>query len=81
MARPVNVYAPDVFAVTVAVEAPVNATVAPLPPEPLIVPEIENVCVETAVETKFMPVTFAVVTAAAKEAGLNVKPVWLTVTV
>jgi hypothetical protein len=42
-ANPVKVYTPEVFAVTVAVAAPVNRTVAPEPPAPLIVPLIVKV--------------------------------------
>ncbi len=74
-ARPVNEYAPAVLAVTVAVEVPVNLTVAPLPPEPVIVPEIENVCAAVAVEVKFAPVMFAVVIVSANDGEVKVKPV------
>jgi hypothetical protein len=42
-AMPEKVYAPEVSAVADAVAAPVNATVAPGPPAPLIVPEIVKV--------------------------------------
>jgi hypothetical protein len=73
-ARPVKLYAPDAFAVTVAADAPVNLTVAPEPPGPLIVPEIENVCGAVAVDVKLMPVTLAALIVAACDAGLNVKP-------
>ena len=73
-------YAPAALAVTVAVDVPVNLTVAPLPPVPLIVPEIEKVCGAIAVAVKFAPVMFAVVIVSASEAGLKVKPVWLGVT-
>jgi hypothetical protein len=44
--RPLNVYAPELFAVVVAVAAPPNVTVAPPPPATgLIVPEMLKVCV------------------------------------
>ena len=76
-----NVYTPEALAVVAAEDVPVKDTVAPEPPDPLIVPEIENVCGATAVAAKFTPVIFAVVTDSASEAGLNVNPVWLGVTV
>jgi hypothetical protein len=41
--RPVNAYVPVEFAVVVEVDAPVSRTVAPLPPGPLIVPEMLKV--------------------------------------
>jgi hypothetical protein len=51
-----------VLAVIVAVAAPLNVTVAPLPPEiGLIVPEMLNVC---ATPLKFMPVRLAPFTVA-----------------
>ena len=81
MARPVKVYAPAALAVTVAVDVPVNLTVAALPPVPLIVPEIENVVGAVAVAVKFAPLMFAVVIVSASDVGLKVKPVWLGVTV
>ena len=69
-------YAPAALAVTVAVKAaPVNRTVAALPPAPLIVPLMVNVCV-----AKFA-VAFALLIVTAVLAGLNVKPVLLGVTV
>ena len=74
-ASPVNVYTPEAFAATVAVDVPVRLTVAPLPPVPLIVPEIEKVVGAVAVEVKFAPVMFAVVMVSANEVGLKVKPV------
>ena len=80
-AKPVNVKAPDALAVVVWLAAPLKVNVAPEPPGPLIVPEIENVCGATAVAVKFAPVTFAVVIDSGSEAGLKVKPVWLGVTV
>ena len=49
-ANPENVYPPEAFAVTVAVDVPIRLTVAPLPPVPLIVPVIVKVC---AMELKF----------------------------
>ena len=80
-ARPVNVYTPEALAVTVAADVPVRLTDAPLPPVPLIVPEIENVVGAIAVDVKFAPVMFAVVMVSASDVGLKVKPVWLGVTV
>jgi hypothetical protein len=78
----VKVYAPEAFAVVVAPEAPLSVTVAPLPPAVgLIVPEIENVGAGVAVAVKFSPVTLAEATVVAWDAGLNVNPVWLGVTV
>jgi hypothetical protein len=66
----------------VALEAPLSVTVAPLPPAVgLIVPEIENVGAGVAVAVKFKPMTLAEAIVAACEAGLNVNPVWLGVTV
>ena len=59
---------------TVAEEVPVRATVAPLPPVPLIVPEIENVWGVEAVDVKFIPVTFATVIVVACDVGPNVNP-------
>jgi hypothetical protein len=42
--KPVNVYAPALFAVVVAVAVPLSDTLAPLPPAAgLIVPEMLNV--------------------------------------
>jgi hypothetical protein len=46
---------PDVFAVTVAVAAPVNFTVAPDPPDPLIVPVTVKVCVELKLAVLLAP--------------------------
>jgi hypothetical protein len=66
----------------VAPEVPLNVTVAPAPPDVgLNVPEIVNVCVDVAVAVKFNPVTLAEATVVAWDAGLNVNPVWLGVTV
>ena len=66
----------------VAPEVPLNVTVAPAPPAVgLIVPEIENVGAGVAVAVKFSPVTLADATVVAWDAGLNVNPVWLGVTV
>jgi len=39
-----NVYAPEDFAVVVAVADPVSLTVAPEPPVPLMVPVMAKVC-------------------------------------
>ena len=65
-----------------APEVPLNVTVAPAPPAVgLIVPEIENVGAGVAVAAKFSPVTLADATVVAWDAGLNVNPVWLGVTV
>jgi hypothetical protein len=51
------VYAPVLLAIVVALAAPLNVTVAPLPPTTgLIVPDMLKVC---AVLLKFRPVTFA----------------------
>ena len=74
-------YTPDALAVVVASDWPVNTTVEPAPPVPVIVPEIENVCGATAVAAKLSPVTLAVVIAAFCDAGPKVNPVWLGVTV
>jgi hypothetical protein len=63
--RPLNVYAPELFAVVVAVAAPPNVTVAPPPPATgLIVPEMLKVGGVCAVAVKFTPVTFAPFTVA-----------------
>ena len=74
---PVNVYTPEEFAVTVAVAVPVNFTVAPDPPAPLIVPVIVKVC---TAELKFA-VAFAPFTVTAWLVGVKVKPVFVGVTV
>ena len=42
------------MAIVVAADAPLKVTVAPLPPAPLIVPEIENVCGATADDVKLI---------------------------
>ena len=76
-ARPVKLYAPEVFAVTVAVAAPVSVTVAPDPPLPLIVPVMLNAC---AVDEK-LAVPFAPFTVTAWLAGVKLKPVLVGVTV
>jgi hypothetical protein len=80
-ANPLNVKAPDAFAVVVWLAAPLRVKVVPDPPVPLTVPVIVNVCGAEAVAVKFAPVIFVVVIASASDAGLNVKPVWLGVTV
>jgi hypothetical protein len=78
----VKVYAPEPFAVVVALEAPLNVTVAPDPPAVgLIVPEIENVAGGVAVAVKFKFVTLAEAIVVACDPGVNVKPVLLGVTV
>ena len=66
---------PVVLAVVDAVDVPVNRTVAPFPPVPLIVPLIVYVTV-----AKFA-VAFALLIVTARLAGVNVKPVLLGVTV
>jgi hypothetical protein len=81
LANPLKVKTPDVFAVAVWLAAPLRVNVVPDPPVPPTVPVIVNVCGVVAVEVKFAPVMFAVVIVSASEAGLNVKPVWLGVTV
>ena len=43
-ANPLKVYAPEEFAVAVAVEEPVSLTVAPDPPAPLMTPVMVKVC-------------------------------------
>jgi hypothetical protein len=72
---------PEELVVVVAPAAPLNITVAPLPPlVGVIVPEIENVEGATAVAVKFIPVTLAALIVADCVVGLNVNPVWLGVT-
>ena len=80
-ASPLKVKAPDAFAVVVWLAAPLRVSVVPDPPVPLTVPVIVNVCGATAVAAKLALVTFAVEIVSASEPGLNVKPVWLGVTV
>jgi hypothetical protein len=66
----VKLYAPELFAVVLALAAPLSVTVAPLPPAVgLIVPEMLYV---GAVAVKLIPVTFAPFTVAFVLAGLNV---------
>ena len=79
-ANPVKLYPPEPFAVVVAEDVPLNVTVAPFPPLPLIVPEIVNVC-GTAVDATAPNVTFAPLTVAFILVGLNVKPLLLARTV
>ena len=67
---------PEASAVVVALVAPLNATVAPLPP--LIVPDIVQVI---AVAVKLTPVMFALLIVTGRLAGLRVKPLLLGVTV
>ena len=67
---------PEVSAVTVALEAPLNVTVAPLPP--VIVPEMLQVI---AVAVKFTAVTLAPLMVTARLTGFIVKPFLLGVTV
>jgi hypothetical protein len=73
---PVKVYTPDVLAVTVAVAAPVNFTVAPDPPVPPIVP----VMVKVGAELKFA-VVFAPFTVIAWFGGVKTNPLLVAVTV
>jgi hypothetical protein len=69
------VYAPALFAVVLALEAPLNVTVAPPPPVVgLRVPEIENVGAGFAVAVKFKPVTFAEAMVVDFDAGVKVYP-------
>jgi hypothetical protein len=72
LANPVNVYAPKLLAVVVALAAPLSVTVAPLPPAVgLIVPEILKVC---AVSVKFIPAMLAPLTVMLWLLGVKVKP-------
>jgi hypothetical protein len=72
----VKVKTPDVFAVTVAVAAPVNFTVAPEPPDPLIVPVIVKVDVVLKLAVLFAPLTVT-----AWLVGVKAKPALVGVTV
>ena len=67
---------PEASAVTVALAAPLNVTVAPLPP--VIAPEILQVI---AVAVKLAAVTFALLTVTGRLDGLKVKPLLVGVTV
>ena len=60
----------------VAVAAPVRLTVAPLPPVPLIVPEIVKVCTELKLAVALAPFTVTAVLV-----GVKTKPVLFGVTV
>jgi hypothetical protein len=71
-----KLYAPLVLAVTVWLDDPVNWTVAPLPPAPLIVPVIVKVC---AVELKFA-VAFAPFNVMGWFTGVKEKPFFAGVT-
>jgi hypothetical protein len=62
----------------VAFDEPVSATLAALPPAPLILPEIVKAC---AVDEKFTPATFAPLTGTVVAEGANVYPDLLGVTV
>ena len=77
MANPVKLYTPEVFAVTLAVFAPVRFTVAPDPPVPLIVPLNVKVC---AAEEKFA-VALAPLIVTAWLVGVITKPDVVGVTV
>jgi hypothetical protein len=69
---------PLLSAVTEALPAPLNVTVAPLPPETgEIVPEIDPVC---AVAAKFNAATLDPFTVNDKLCGLKVAPLLLGVT-
>ncbi len=81
LAKPVKVKTPDAFAVVVALAVPLRLSVVPEAPEPLTVPVMEKVCGAVAVAVKLAPVMLAVEIVSGSEAGLNVKPVWLGVTV
>jgi hypothetical protein len=71
LANPVNVYAPELLAVVVALAVPPSVTVVPLPPvDGLIVPEMLYVC---GVAVKFNPVVIlAPLTVMLTLVGLNV---------
>jgi hypothetical protein len=70
LAKPLKKYLPELSAIVLALVAPLSATVAPLPPAVgMIVPEMLNVC---AVAVKFIPVTLAPLTVAARLLGLKV---------
>lgn len=70
MFRLLKVKLPDASAVVVALAAPLNVTVAALPPALLIVPEMENVV--GATEAKATPATFAELTVTAWFGGVKV---------
>jgi len=64
---------PELFAVFVALAAPLNVTVVPFPPVAgLMVPEMLNVGLICWVAVKLTPVTFAPLTVIFWLAGLNV---------
>ena len=71
-----KLYTPLVLAVTVWLDDPVNWTVAPLPPVPLIVPLIVKFCAEVKLAVAFAPFTVT-----AWFGGVYVKPVFVGVTV
>jgi hypothetical protein len=76
------VNAPELFAVVVALAAPLNVTVAPFPPAAgLIVPEMLYVGLTCWVAVKLTPVTVAPDTVTFWLVGLNVYPVRLGVSV
>lgn len=64
------------MAVTVDVDVPVNFTVAPLPPVPLMVPVIVKVCAELKFAVLLAPLTVT-----AWLAGVKTKPALVGVTV
>jgi hypothetical protein len=72
----VKVNWPELFAVTVAVEVPVNFTVAPEPPLPLMVPLRVKVCAEEKFAVALAPL---IVTAWL--GGVITKPDFVGVTV
>jgi hypothetical protein len=75
-ARPLNVYAPELFAVAVAPEVPLNVTVAPPPPAAgLNVPEIVKVCGATGLFT--LTVTPALVALFPAPSVATARSVWL----
>jgi hypothetical protein len=60
LAKPLKVYAPVLLAVVVALDAPLNVTVAPAPPATgLIVPEMLNVVPLCTAAVKFIPLALA----------------------
>jgi hypothetical protein len=71
-----KLYAPLVLAVNVWLDDPVNWTVAPLPPVPLIVPLIMKFCAVVKFAVAFAPFTVT-----DKLGGVNEKPLFVGVTV
>jgi hypothetical protein len=69
---------PEASAVVVTVAVPLNATVAPLPPVPLMLPEMLYVC---AAEVKLIDVRLLPLIVTLVLVGLKVNPDLLGVTV